>query len=180
MPSIRRRKYSERLRLVHLIEGHGFEMPPCSYCERNERKCIVSEEDSSKCSECVRRGERCDVEGPSSGDLESVLREEQRLDAEEEATTAKLLRLQRQRKFLRKRAREMLRRGLKTMDELDEAEEKERQEKENSERVGREAAATAPAELSDPFALDPSLVLDQAFWAEMGFGDGIPPTSQGN
>jgi hypothetical protein len=74
----------------------------------------------------------------------------------------------------------MLRRGLKTMDELDEAEEKERQERENSERVGREAAATVPAEPSDPFALNPSLVLDQAFWVEMGFGDGILPASQGN
>jgi hypothetical protein len=57
----------------------------------------------------------------------------------------------------------MLRRGLKTMDELDEAEEKERQEKENSERASRETDTTVPAELSDPFTLDPSLVLDQAF-----------------
>jgi hypothetical protein len=175
-----RSKYKERISLVRLIESRGSEMPPCSYCERNNRKCIVSNDSSSRCSECVHRGERCDVQGPSLGDLDSILRERTRLDEEEKETTAKLLHLQTQRRFLDGRAWDMLVRGLKTMDELDEAEEKERQEKENSERASREAAVTVPAEPSDPFALDPSLVLDQAFWVEMGFGDGIPPTSQGN
>jgi hypothetical protein len=74
----------------------------------------------------------------------------------------------------------MLRRGLKTMDELDEAEEKERQEKENSERASREAVAALPTDPVDPFALDPALVLDQSFWVELGFADGIPPASRGN
>jgi hypothetical protein len=54
----------------------------------------------------------------------------------------------------------MLSHGLKTMDELNEVEEKERQEKENNKCIGCEAATTAPAKLSNPFALDPSLVLD--------------------
>ena len=73
------------------------------------------------------------------------------------------MRLQKQQKSFRKRAWEMLRRGLKTMDELDEAEEKERQEKENSERASCEAVAALPTDPVDPFALDPALVLDQSF-----------------
>jgi hypothetical protein len=112
MPPTRSTKYRERLSLVKLIESRGSEMPPCSYCERNDRKCVVSNEASSKCSECVRRGEKCNVQGPSLGDMESVLRERSRIEVEETETTAKLLRLQKQRRFLDSRAMDMLKRGL--------------------------------------------------------------------
>ena len=179
MPVVRSRKYRERLALGNRINSLGVEMTSCSFCERNRLSCFIAE-GSGRCGECASHGQKCDVHGPSLGDWESLEREELRLQQETEETTAKLLRLQKQQKSFRKRAWEMLRRGLKTMDELDEAEEKERQEKENSERASREAATTVPTEPSDPFALDPSLVLDQAFWVEMGFGDGIPPASQGN
>jgi hypothetical protein len=43
---------------------------------------------------------------------------------------ARLARLRKQRKFLKSRARDMLRRGLKSLDELDKAEERERLEAE--------------------------------------------------
>jgi hypothetical protein len=94
------------------------------------------------------------VEGPSASDLASLLREQERLDREEEETTTKLLRLQRHKKFLRQRAAEMLRRGLKTLDELDEAEEKEKKDREEVEQREREAPVAAPssADVSgDPF-----------------------------
>ena len=46
---------------------------------------------------------------------------------------AKILWLRKQQRLFRSRAKDMLRRGLKTMDELDEAEEKERKEAEAKE-----------------------------------------------
>ena len=73
------------------------------------------------------------------------MHERTRLDKEEKETTAKLLHLQTQRRFLDGRAWDILVRGLKTMDELDEVEEKERQEKEDSERASHEAAITIPS-----------------------------------
>jgi hypothetical protein len=187
MPPTRSLKYRERLTLVRLIDSVGFEMPPCSYCERNERKCIVSGENSNRCSECVRRGEKCDVEGPSSSDLLSIIREQERLSRERKETLAKLIRLDRQQEFLSKRAGLMVRRGLKTMDELDEVEEKEKQEKEN-ERAATEGAAMLSNKTPVPLAtsdLDPFAGLDvpllpPGVWADWDFGDEIPQSSQGN
>src|SRR5436305_10931229 len=49
-------------------------------------------------------------------------------------TSARALRLQKQRDFLQQRALGMLRRGLKSLDELDVAKEKERKEQEEKEK----------------------------------------------
>ena len=181
MPPLRSVKYRERLSLVRLIEAHGFEMPPCSYCERNSRKCIVSEESSSKCSECVRRGERCDVEGPSLDDMESVLRETERLQREEEEAMAKILRLRKQQRRLQTKAKELIRRGLKTMDELEAVEEKEKQME--TERAANEAASTqvhGPAAEADPFAGIEIPLLPPEVWANWDFAGETPQASQGN
>ena len=56
------------------------------------------------------------------------------MDREEEESTTKLLCLQKYKKFLQKRAGEMLHHSLKTIDELDEVEEKERKDKEEVEQ----------------------------------------------
>jgi hypothetical protein len=175
------RKLKEQSALVDRILLTGFEMFPCSNCERNSRHCVASsEEGSARCSECARRGIKCDVEGIPIGDWDALNREEIHLKNERDAafrsameSLARMERLEKQQEFLKRKGKDMLRRGLKTMDELDEAEEKERQEKENSER-------TIPTDPADPFALDPALVLDQSFWVELGFVNGIPPASQGN
>jgi len=55
------------------------------------------------------------------------------LQEEEEEAMAKILRLRKQQRLFRSQAKDMLRQGLKTMDELDEAEEKERKEVEAKE-----------------------------------------------
>jgi hypothetical protein len=173
MPCVRsdktkERKLKEQSALADRILITGFDMFPCSNCERNNRSCVASsEERSAKCSECACRAIRCDVEGIPVGDWDALSREETRLKNERDAafqlmeeSMARVKRLEKQQEFLKRKGKDMLRRGLKTMDELDEAEEKERQEKENSKRASREAVAAIPA---DPFALDPALVLDQSF-----------------
>jgi hypothetical protein len=176
MPPQRTIKLRERMNLVNLIELKGLVMPSCSYCLRNHRKCIVAEESSSRCSECVRRGCSCDVEGPSAGDLESLLREQQRISQERKETLAKLLRLDRQEDYLRTKGSEMLRRGLKTLDELDEIENKEKEESKRKEREEADAATATANDLeSDPFAF-----LQNVPWADLDFGDGTLPTSQGS
>jgi hypothetical protein len=144
MPAERSKKLKERLELARQINNWGTEMPPCSYCERNDRKCCVAES-STRCGECVRRGQKCDVEGPSLSDWASLEREEQRLQSEKTEALAKVMRLERQQQFLRQRGKDMLKRGLKTMDELDAAEEKERKDKEREERLQAEANAAALA-----------------------------------
>jgi hypothetical protein len=171
MPPERSRKLRERIELARNIESHGIEMSPCSYCERNGRKCVVAE-NSSRCSECARRGHKCDVEGIPAGDWSSLEREEERLDTEEEKAAAqmaeaaaRLARLRKQRKFLKSRARDMLRRGLKTLDELDEAEEREQREKE----IQMQLAATLQAPSGDPF-LDLGLDPSDPFWSTVDLG----------
>ena len=119
------RKARERADLVRRILRNGFEMSACSNCARRNRTCFSSPSDSRKCAECVRRKLKCDQSGPSHNDWIKLEREEERLDQEEEETLAKLLRIRKQKKYLRSRGKEMLRRGLQTLDELDAVEEQE-------------------------------------------------------
>ena len=91
MPTIRL-KYKERILLACTIENLGVEMSPCSFCERNNRKCIV-DDSSKRCSKCVRHGASYNVEGPSSSDIESMLHEMERLNREDEEAMAKILHL---------------------------------------------------------------------------------------
>src|SRR5690242_20272191 len=120
------KKHKERLRLACLIKDTGLDMMPCSFCEKQNRKCIVApKEDSLRCSKCVCHGGKCDVNGPLSLDWESIDRQQEKLMQEEEEAMAKILRLRKQQSFLRKRKKEMLRRGLRTLNKLDAAEGKE-------------------------------------------------------
>ena len=184
MPPQRSRKYRERIELALLIESIGVKMPQCSYCEKHSRDCIVSEGNSARCNECVRRGTKCDVEGPSANDIASLLREQDRLDREEEETTSKLLRLQKQKKFLRQRATQMVQRGLKTLDELDEVEEKEKREAarqkeaEHNELCAVNLAGSGEGlDLGGPSSDLPPLS-QQEWQAMMDFADETPSVSQ--
>ena len=88
-------------------------------------------------------------------------------------TSARLARLEKQQEFLRKRGREMLKRGLQTLDELDAMEEKEQQEaaKKHDEPVATSAALPE----FDPFGgLSPS------FWETWGGDVGTPLTTLGS
>jgi len=182
MPKEKSKKYLERISLARNITLRGIEMSPCSFCERNGHQCLVAEE-SSRCGECARRGQKCDVEGIPTSSWLALEREEERLSSEEAKATAtaaeamaRLSRLQKQKKFLRSRAKDMLRRGLKTLDELDAAEEKERLEKEEMERYAA-IAAGQPESSADFFqSFDPS---DPA-WGGLGFADETPQASQGS
>src|SRR5208282_1076735 len=162
MPPIRSPKLKERQKLADEIQL-GIEMSPCSLCSKHDRKCIISDDDS-RCSECTRRGKKCDAKGPSLADWEALDREENRLRREEEETStllmesvtkvqeaaAKLQRLKKTQRLWKTRAREMLRRGLKTMDELDAAEAAERLSE--SAPVNPSASPLDPHD--DPFSLE--------------------------
>ena len=191
MPPQRTQNY-KHLSAIALI--CGIEMSPCSYCvKRSERekrqiRCVVSKDDSSRCVGCIENKKGgCDVSGPSDHAMKKLLDENDRLDREEEETLSKLLRLRRQRREFSTRARDMLRRGLKTLDELDEAEEKERLAKE--EEVRRLAAAGSPVSsgtiLSEEVDLAAILGLndfepDPSFWATVDFDGGTRQASQGS
>ena len=168
-------------------------MSPCSLCSKHDRKCIVSD-DGSRCSECTRRGKKCDAKGPSLADWEALDREENRLRREREETStllmesvtktsallmesvtkvqeaaAKLQRLEKTQRLWKTRAKEMLRRGLKTMDELDAAEEAER------------ASVPAPVNPSgSPLGPPDDLFSLEAYEHLFGFSDGTPLGASGS
>lgn len=176
MPSDSARKLQERADLVRRIIKNGFEMVACSNCVRRNRTCISSPSDSSKCAGCVQRKLKCDQVAPSHGDWVKLEREEDRLDREEEETLAKLMRLRRQKKLLCTRGKEMLRRGLSTLDELDQVEERERLEAEAKQKA---LEATPPEPPHDPSldfvgvaSVDDSL-LSPSFWEAFEFSGEI-------
>ena len=179
MSSSKHTKIKERQILALNIEALGFQMPSCSTCERSGRKCIVADERSSRCSECVRQGKACDVSGPSMSDWAALDRQEEKLDQEEEEAHAKIIRIKKQKKLLRARRKEMVRRGLRTLDELDAAEraELERKEKEEAERLAQAQATPLPT--SDEVPPD-AVFLSDSFWEELGFAGGTLQPSGGN
>ncbi|OAF56554.1 hypothetical protein VC83_07319 [Pseudogymnoascus destructans] len=143
----------ERNDLVRRIKNHGYELPEmdsCSNCVRRNVTCVSSPNDSRRCAECVRRNlkEKCDCMGPEHPDWVKLEREEDRLDREEEETLSKLLRLRKQKRLIRTRGKDMLRRGLKTLDELDAAEEAERVAAEKRDAVEAEEQAVSAASSS--------------------------------
>ena len=172
----------QRSALSARIAKCGIEMLPCSFCERNDKKCIASGEGSTRCSECARSGKKCDVEGIPVDDWESLEREEQRIEYEREATLAKLLRLDKQQRFLKRRGREMLKRGLKSLDELDAVEEKERNEaKAEAAHSSDHTTPTASASESALSILEMSPSSWDQFLVDVGVdaGGGTPPPIHG-
>lgn len=196
MPSPNHLKIKERTTLSDRILSSGIEMAPCANCKKKGRSCVVSKE-SKRCAECVRRGMRCDALGPSTDDWDSLQREEERLEREVAAAIqqaqeafARQLRLMKQQKLLKTRASEMLRRGLKTLDQLDEVEEKERLQQ----GAETQLAALCPTEVQFPDFADDEIVAlmsacDDGFCVIPSLGpssstqdvfDGILPVTQGN
>jgi hypothetical protein len=143
MPPVRSKKTRYRLELYDRVNRVGVEMSPCSRCAKRDLRCVVGP-DSTRCSECIKAGGgvKCDVHGPSSEDWGALEREERKLadalDAAEiehqkhldglQETQNRLRRLRKQREAFQVRAAMMLRRGLKTLDELDAAEAQEKED----------------------------------------------------
>ena len=170
-------KIKERLALAQRILTTGVEMPSCGRCEKKQSKCVISDA-SKRCSECVRTNARCDAGGPSASDWEKLEREERRLQEEEEEAMAKILRLRKQQRLFRSRAKDMLQRGLKTMDELDEAEERERKEAEATQARHPGLPSTAPKDSvpeQDLFA-----ALSPSFWQQWDVVDETPSADLGS
>ena len=80
---------------------------------------------------------------------------------------AKLLRLDKQREMFRDQAAEMLRYGLKSLDELDALEKKEREE------ASRRSEALATSSASAKASVDP-LFLPDSFWEGLDFVSETP------
>jgi CO dehydrogenase/acetyl-CoA synthase beta subunit len=79
-----------------------------------------------------------------------------------------LERLKKQKKFLKSKGKDMVRCGLKTMDELEEAEEKERLKRETAAMLSNQVAATSAPTLRaefDLFAGLKVLLLPPRVWA---------------
>ncbi|APA07047.1 hypothetical protein SS1G_04260 [Sclerotinia sclerotiorum 1980 UF-70] len=182
-------------------------MIPCNFCRENELRCVkdLSNSERTRCSECMRARRSCDAEFalsddwdrevPREGDWEALDRHEEKLDREEEATMSKLLRLRKQRKFIKERRKRMADRGLKYLDELDALEEREKLENERVERE-KEQAGTGSSmpvavnsnvldnfdpssflSLSEPFSFQNS---SGPFWGDPDSVGEMPPTSQGS
>ncbi|KAK4107657.1 hypothetical protein N656DRAFT_785137 [Canariomyces notabilis] len=104
---------------------------PCSWCFKRTVPCRMAAS-SSRCAECVRRGRSCDGSSVASA-LTKLMSEQKRVedqeaDAEEElfvlqtqlqTVVGRLARLRRQKRFLKERGSELLRRGLQSLDELE-------------------------------------------------------------
>jgi hypothetical protein len=149
-------KHKEHDRLARRVELLNLEIIPCSFCKKHNIKYLAAPE-SSRCSEYIRRGRKYNIEGIPIGDWDSLEREEERLRIEKEITfqavqagLACIQCLEKQQQFLKKKATDILKQGLQTIDKLEEIEAKKKEEKEAQKR-----AAVSSATLADPSWLEP-------------------------
>ena len=144
MPPQRTRRCKENQELLYRrILRNGIIMPSaCTRCRKDPRRVCVVSSDSDRCAECALAGGnvKCDVWGPTKSEWaslekterelaeawEEAQRQQQKLFDQLAAQQAKLTRLNKQREMFRAKAAEMLRRGLRSLDELEEVEERER------------------------------------------------------
>jgi hypothetical protein len=179
------KKTLERKSLTARVRQHGlFADMPCSYCSKHKKSCLMKE-DSTRCGECSRRGRSCDgiLVGSS---LARAMKEEERLAKEEELmeekilanqreaeriaketseAVAKLLRLRKQRKFIKSKGDDLFRRGMQQLDE-DDARERAASGKEQlvpEEEIEAMAATTGPFDVVDWSAVD---------WDSLGLENG--------
>ena len=205
MPPNRHERIKEnRESLYRRVLRNGFVMPSCSRCRKDPRRVCVVSSDSDRCAECIRAGGsvKCDVWGPSKSDWAALEKtekdladawaeaqaEQQRLFERLSAQQAKLMRLNKQREMFRARAAEMLRRGLKSLDELDAVEAEEALRGDEALLQTLTPAGSADA-LGDPphdpldfsgvaFDADPSM--SPSFWDSIGVGGETSSKAPGN
>ena len=147
--------------LSSYIGKFGFEVMPCSSCFRRKEQCVMSE-GSARCQNCILHKRQCDGSGIPIDSFQNIVREQDRLKREEALTEERLLRSQREmneaiarlqrlrklQEFLRHRGKEMVRRGLQSLEELERLEEEERRA-ENARPAGSAEASVDPEVVSD-------------------------------
>jgi hypothetical protein len=109
-------------------------MFPCSkYKKRNLKYVVSNKENSDCCSEYVLYKVKCDVESIPIRKWQSLKLEEDCLERESEVALrlakenlACYKQLEKQKKFLKSKRKDMLRHSLKMLDKLEEVEERER------------------------------------------------------
>ena len=150
-------KHSEHLALTRVIKSVGSEILTCSRYERSSRKCIVEPRKSSQCSKYIRASSIYNVNYlPSVSEQEAVDSQIKRLESQEKEAFAKIQRLRKQKALLRQCKKEMLRRGLQTLDKLDTQERKEKKEEERA--YQEETDCLLSQSVKDPYPdYDPTL-----------------------
>ena len=186
MPPVPSTSVHSAISLARRVERSGIERSPCLPCIISDRRCLVDTSESKRCAECIRNKKGHCVPGSEiMSTYESLDRQQERLRQEEEEAMAKILRLRKQQAFLRKREKEMIRRDVRTLEELDALEEKERLEKERVDKKKADASVVlAPSGSSFDF-FDPSLpelseAELEALLADVGTSGGMPVVSQGS
>lgn len=126
MPSDNQTRKQNRLAQYKsiLTNGHPSESP-CEYCASHLVDCVMDPK-FRNCAECTRRGRKCAKTFHSETEWQKVLREQQKIDeeialAEQQQINLmmKIIRLRKQRQFLRTRNDRMLDHDSSVMEVLD-------------------------------------------------------------
>jgi hypothetical protein len=151
-------------------------------------KLPVDNSKSKCCRECVKCSLKYDVEGPSVSDWASLEHAEDGVSCKLAQTTSELYEmlarqscLMKQQGFLKTQAKEILRCGLDSLDELKAQEKKEKTKRDKEEVASTTIHLTATAAVQPSnFPSEELLTFESSFWELMAGGDEIPPVSQGN
>jgi uncharacterized protein YdcH (DUF465 family) len=127
MPVDNKTRKQNRLAQYNSILTNGSSSDnPCEYCFFRGIQCIMDPRHRN-CAECTRRGRKCAKKFHTQSEWQKVLREQQKIDDEiaqveqqQLDLMMKIVRLRKQRQFLRTRNDRMLDHDSTVMDQLDE------------------------------------------------------------
>lgn len=160
------RKISKPEGLASRVDKFGVVLIlPCDRCHRLDKVCVKAEF-SSRCSSCIRAGNcRCAAMPVSESSWKRLVSAQDKIEADEEkareemaALMARMNRLQKQKKLLRKRAGEFIQTDIKDVEELERLEEEEEKAREEERRkeAERQKANEAIAVMLEKLPSDPS------------------------
>jgi hypothetical protein len=155
---------------------------PCSRCLRRGEVCVMDSK-SRNCASCTRYGRKCEKRFHSDKEWDALERAESKIDAElrlaEEKhvelsqqfaqTLARIVRLRKQKQFLKERGKKMLDHDTVVIDRFDE---------ENPSEIPPSPPLEAEAQAN---LVDPSLPqLSESFWEQFQFPDNTTEVPAGN
>lgn len=170
------RKRNRLLQYRAILANGSIVDNPCDHCAQSNKSCVMDSKNKN-CAECTRRGRKCLKQFHSEREWENLHRDQEKIASElEEAqrnwlehsqkmqeAMSKILRLQKQQRFLKERGGRMLEHDSLLMEQLDEEDPPSAEDLRELERLADESDAA----FLDAVSSDPSLTRmmnDPSFW----------------
>jgi hypothetical protein len=172
------RKQNRLIQYQSILTNGSVSESPCEHCFSRGVDCVMDSKHRN-CAECTRRGRKCAKKFHSESEWQKVLREQKKIDDElaqaeqqQMEIMMKIIRLRKQRQFLRTRNDRMLNHDAEIMEQLDAENPLSAEDLAELDRLADEDNARTLAATSENPTLTQMLEmnpLSPSFWGDLSF-----------